>query len=93
MIVYGIIAKYGVDGLIISTILSGVLLVVMGLMRVGSLIRFVPVAIVIGFTNGIAVLIILSQINDLLRVATSTICLQIFFLKIAALVTHMETFD
>ena len=64
VIVYGILERYGLANLIIATALSGVLLFAMGLMRLGNLIRFIPVAVVIGFTNGIAVLIMLSQIKD-----------------------------
>ncbi len=64
VIVYGIIQQYGLANLLISTIMAGVLLFVMGLTRIGSLIRFIPVAIIIGFTNGIAVLIALSQLKD-----------------------------
>jgi len=64
VIVYGILERYGLANLIIATALSGVLLLAMGLMRLGNLIRFIPVAVVIGFTNGIAVLIMLSQIKD-----------------------------
>ena len=64
VIVYGIIANYGLANLLLSTIMAGVMLFVMGLTRVGSLIRFIPVAIIIGFTNGIAVLIALSQVKD-----------------------------
>ncbi len=66
VIVYGILERYGLANLIIATALSGVLLFAMGLMRLGTLIRFIPVAVVIGFTNGIAVLIMLSQIKDFL---------------------------
>ena len=66
VIVYGILERYGLANLIIATAMSGVLLFVMGLLRLGSLIRFIPVAVVIGFTNGIAVLIFLSQIKDFL---------------------------
>ena len=66
VIVYGIIAQYGLANLLLSTIMAGVLLFVMGLTRIGSLIRFIPVAIIIGFTNGIAVLIALSQVKDFL---------------------------
>ena len=66
VIVYGIVAKYGLANLLLSTIMAGVLLFAMGLTRVGSLIRFIPVAIIIGFTNGIAVLIALSQVKDFL---------------------------
>jgi SulP family sulfate permease len=64
VIVYGIIEKYGVANLLISTIFAGMLLFAMGMFRLGSLIRYIPVPIVIGFTNGIAVLIALSQMKD-----------------------------
>src|SRR5262245_10785106 len=66
VIVYGIVQQYGLGNLLVSTAMAGVLLFVMGLLRLGSLIRFIPVAIVIGFTNGIAVLIALSQVRELL---------------------------
>lgn len=66
VIVYDILEKYGLANLLISTIMAGVLLFLMGLMRVGNLIRFIPVAVVTGFTNGIAVLIVLSQLRDFL---------------------------
>ena len=66
VIVYGIVERYGLANLILATAMSGVLLFLMGLFRLGSLIRFIPVSVVIGFTNGIAVLIMLSQIKDFL---------------------------
>jgi SulP family sulfate permease len=66
VIVYGIVERYGLANLLISTMLAGVLLFVMGAARLGNLIRFIPVAVVIGFTNGIAVLIALSQVKDAL---------------------------
>ena len=66
VIIYGIIAQYGLANLLVSTVMAGMLLFVMGLTRIGSLIRFIPVAIIIGFTNGIAVLIALSQVKDFL---------------------------
>ncbi len=66
VIVYGIISEYGLANLLLCTIASGVLLLAMGVMRLGGLIRFIPVCIVIGFTNGIAVLIMLSQVKDYL---------------------------
>lgn len=72
VIVYGIVERYGVANLIIATAMSGVMLFAMGFFRVGTLIRFIPVSVVIGFTNGIAVLVAISQIKDFLglRVAT-----------------------
>jgi sulfate permease, SulP family len=66
VIVYGIVERYGLANLILATAMSGVLLFLMGLFRLGTLIRFIPVSVVIGFTNGIAVLIMLSQIKDLM---------------------------
>ncbi|MDX2027331.1 MAG: sulfate permease [Alphaproteobacteria bacterium] len=90
VIVYGIVAQYGIDGLIISTILAGILLFLMGFLRWGSLIRFVPVSIVIGFTNGIAVLIALSQVKDLLGLKIDKLPSD-FFPKMASLAGHLDT--
>ncbi len=70
VIVYGIVERYGLANLLISTALAGVLLFAMGLFKLGGLVRFVPVPIIIGFTNGIAVLIALSQLKDLLGLDT-----------------------
>jgi len=66
VIVYGIVERHGLANLLIATSMAGVLLFLMGLLRLGALVRYVPVSIVIGFTNGIAVLIALSQVKDLL---------------------------
>ena len=71
VIVYGIVERYGLANLIIATAMSGVLLFLLGLFKLGTLIRFIPVAVVIGFTNGIAVLIALSQIKDFLGLRVS----------------------
>ena len=70
VIVYGIVERYGLANLIIATALSGVMLFLMGMFKLGSLIRFVPVAVVIGFTNGIAVLVVVSQLRDFLGLVT-----------------------
>jgi SulP family sulfate permease len=64
VIVYGIVEHYGVANLLVATAMSGVFLLLMGIFRLGTLVRFIPVAVIIGFTNGIAVLIGLSQIKD-----------------------------
>ena len=64
VIVYGIVEQYGLANLLISTACAGVLLFAMGLLRLGRLVRYVPISIVIGFTNGIAVLIASSQLKD-----------------------------
>ena len=64
VIVYGIVEQYGGSGLLLATLMSGVMLWLMGFLRMGVLIKFIPVSVIIGFTNGIAVLIGLSQIKD-----------------------------
>ena len=66
VIVYGILERYGLANLILATAMSGVMLFAMGLFKLGTLIRFIPVAVILGFTNGIAVLIALSQVKDFL---------------------------
>ena len=63
-IVAGIVAKNGMDGLIISTILAGIFLLIMGLCHFGSLIKFIPYTITTGFTSGIAVTIVIGQLKD-----------------------------
>ena len=64
VIVYGIVQQHGVGSLLVSTSCAGVLLFLMGWLKLGSLVRYVPVSVVIGFTNGIAVLIAVSQLRD-----------------------------
>ncbi|MFZ1417835.1 MAG: SulP family inorganic anion transporter [Burkholderiaceae bacterium] len=66
VIVYGIVERYGVGGLLLATFMSGFMLWAMGFFRMGILIKFIPVAVIIGFTNGIAVLIGISQVKDFL---------------------------
>ena len=90
VIVYGIVAKYGLANLLLSTIMAGVLMFIMGLTRVGSLIRFIPVAIIIGFTNGIAVLIALSQVKDFLGLRIDHMPAD-FASAVAALATNLHT--
>lgn len=71
VIVYGIVERYGLANLLIATAMSGVLLLLMGALKLGTLVRFIPVAVVIGFTNGIAVLIGLSQLKDFLGLSVT----------------------
>ncbi|MEP6679629.1 MAG: SulP family inorganic anion transporter [Betaproteobacteria bacterium] len=66
VVVYGIVSRYGLANLVICTLGAGAILMALGALRLGGLIRFIPVSIVIGFTNGIAVLILLSQVKDFL---------------------------
>ena len=90
VIVYAIVERYGVANLIVSTFFAGILLVTMGLFRVGNLIRFIPVAIIIGFTSGIAVLIGFSQIRDALGLEIEKIPGD-FFSQIKAFALHLDT--
>ena len=64
VIVYGIVQRYGIDGLTIATFMAGIMLVLMGLARLGSVIKFIPHPLIIGFTSGIALIIFSSQIKD-----------------------------
>jgi SulP family sulfate permease len=64
IIVYGIVQEYGTTGLAIATIMAGVILVIMGFVKFGSLIKFIPYPVVVGFTSGIALLIFSTQIKD-----------------------------
>ena len=64
VIVYGIVQKYGFDGLMISTIMAGLILVGFGLLRLGAIIKYIPHPLVVGFTSGIAVIIFTSQLKD-----------------------------
>ncbi|SFJ35898.1 C4-dicarboxylic acid transporter DauA [Terrisporobacter petrolearius] len=66
VIVYGIVKTHGIDGLIIATIMSGIILVIMGMLKMGNLIKYVPQTVTVGFTSGIAVTLLITQIKDLL---------------------------
>src|SRR4051812_27807420 len=65
-LVVGIVAKHGYDGLVLATLMAGVMLVVMGFSRLGAAVKFIPYPVTAGFTSGIAVVIFSSQVNDLL---------------------------
>jgi sulfate permease, SulP family len=64
VIVYGIVQTHGINGLIIATLMAGIMLIVMGIARLGAVIKFIPHPLIIGFTSGIAVLIFSSQLKD-----------------------------
>ncbi len=66
VIVYGIVQQYGVNGLIISTVLAGVILIIFGLLKLGTLLKFIPHPLIVGFTSGIALVIFSTQIKDAL---------------------------
>ena len=65
VIIYGIIQQYGIEGLTIATLMAGVFLVIFGLLHLGTIIKYIPYPVVVGFTSGIAVTIFTTQIKDL----------------------------
>lgn len=73
VIVYGIVQLHGIDGLIIATFMAGVMLVIMGIARLGSVIKFIPHPLITGFTSGIGILIFSSQIKDFLGLEMGTV--------------------
>src|SRR5215468_5752230 len=73
VIVYGIVQRYGIDGLTVATLMAGVLLVIMGFAKLGGVIKFIPHPVIIGFTSGIAVIIFSSQVKDLLGLRMGTV--------------------
>ncbi|MGH7497293.1 MAG: SulP family inorganic anion transporter [Gemmatimonadales bacterium] len=73
VIVYGIVQRYGIDGLLVATFMGGVILVGFGLARFGGAIKFIPFPVVTGFTSGIALIIFSTQIKDLLGLRMGTV--------------------
>ena len=92
VIVYGIVERYGLTNLLICTASAGVLLFLLGLFKLGAWVRYIPVTIIIGFTNGIAVLIALSQLKDLLGLSIDRMPAD-FFSQIGALWAHRASFN
>jgi sulfate permease, SulP family len=66
VIVYGIVQVHGIDGLIMATFMAGVMLIIMGIARLGSVIKYIPYSLIIGFTSGIALIIFSSEVKDIL---------------------------
>lgn len=73
IIIYGIIQQYGMQGLTIATLMAGVFLVLFGLLRLGTIIKYIPYPIVVGFTSGIAITIFTTQIKDLLGLTMTSV--------------------
>ena len=92
VIVYGIVMQYGYANLLICTIIAGVMLVLMGAFKLGSLIKYFPRPLIIGFTNGIAVLVALSEIKDFFGLKTAALPAE-FFHKISILWYALPSMD
>jgi SulP family sulfate permease len=90
VIVYGIVQKYGIDGLIVATIMAGVILVILGVAKLGSAVKFIPHPVVIGFTSGIAVIIFSSQMRDFLGLRMGDLPVE-FIPKWRAIVAHLDS--
>jgi SulP family sulfate permease len=92
VIVYGIVTKYGYEGLVTCTLIAGAILIVMGLARMGALIKFIPYPVVTGFTAGIAVIIFSSQVKDFLGLKMGAVPAE-FVEKWASYAEHIGTLD
>jgi SulP family sulfate permease len=90
VVVYGIVAAHGVDGLFMCTIMAGGLLVVMGVTGLGTAVKFIPRPVVVGFTNGIAVLIASTQVKDFFGLHLDKVP-GVFWLRIQALSANFHT--
>lgn len=92
VIVYGIVQTYGVNGLIIATFIAGIMLMIMGFARLGSVIKFIPYPLITGFTSGIALIIFSSQVKDLFGLKMGTVPAD-FLDKWKSYIGHFETIN
>ena len=90
VIVYGIVQEHGYDGLAVATMMAGLILIGLGLAKLGGVIKFIPFPIITGFTSGIAVIIAVSQLRDLLGLEMEEVPAE-FFAKFAAYGEHLST--
>lgn len=92
VIIYGIVMDYGTDGLIVATILAGIMLVLMGIFRFGSLIKYIPYTITTGFTCGIAVTLFVGQVKDFLELSIESVPSE-FLPKVGAYIQNIGTIN
>jgi SulP family sulfate permease len=92
VIVYGVVQKYGYDGLAVATIMAGVMLVAMGFARLGAVIKFVPYPVTVGFTTGIALIIALSQVRDFFGLSMQDVPADAFE-KLSAYLEHAASWN
>lgn len=92
VIIYGIIQKYGIEGLTIATVMAGVFLLMFGLLKLGTIIKYIPYPIVVGFTSGIAVTIFTTQIKDLFGLTIESVPSD-FIEKWGCYISHFSTAD
>jgi SulP family sulfate permease len=89
VIIYGIIVNFGYSGLVVATLMAGILLIIMGILKFGTIIRYIPCTITTGFTSGIAVVIFSQQINDFLGLEIKKIPAE-FYDKIHSIIINMN---
>ena len=92
VVVFGIVAKYGVDGLFMCTLMAGVILVILGATGLGTAVKFIPRPVVVGFTNGIAVIIASTQIKDFFGIKVDNVPGE-FLGRIEVLARHFGSFS
>jgi SulP family sulfate permease len=92
VIVYGIIQNFGIEGLAIATVVAGIILVIMGIFKLGTVIKFIPYPIVVGFTSGIALTIFTTQMKDLFGLTMDKVPAD-FISKWIAYFQHMDTIN
>lgn len=92
VIVYGIIEKHGIDGMIIATLMAGILLILFGILNLGNLIKYIPKTVTVGFTAGIAVTLFSTQVKDILGLSVSNIPSE-FISKWVVYVKNMNTIN
>lgn len=92
VVVFGIIGKFGIEGLIITMIMAGIIMIVLGLLKMGTMVKFIPYPIITGFTSGIAFVIFSSQINDFFGLGIADVPSE-FFAKWETYFTHIFQID
>jgi Sulfate permease and related transporters (MFS superfamily) len=92
VIIYGIIAQYGLDGLLISTILAGIFMILMGVVKLGSVIKYIPYPTTTGFTSGIAVVLLSTQVKDFFGLKMDQVPSE-FLNKWDVYIHHFNTID
>jgi SulP family sulfate permease len=90
VIIYGVVQKFGYDGLVIATIIAGILLVIMGVAKMGSVIKYIPYPVTVGFTTGIALIIATGQLRDFLGLSMDKVPAE-FIEKVRSYAEHVGT--
>src|SRR5213075_1051998 len=90
VIVYGIVQRFGVNGLLIATMMAGALLIAFGVFKLGGVIKFIPHTVIIGFTSGIAVIIFTGQVRDFLGLKMGAVPAD-FIEKLGAFAAYIHT--